>query len=222
MREGRVTCSQCRGIGLQFDATTARRDLKRYRRRGPAGTTRKLIRMLAADGVAGRTFLDVGGGVGAIQHELIGAGASGGTHADASPAYLAASRTEAERRGHADRVRFVGGDFLDVHHELQPADIVTLDRVVCCYPDMPGLIDASASHARRSLGLVYPRDRPWVRALFGLANLIQRVRRHPFRAFVHRTEDVERRIEAHGLRKRAYARGLLWQVVVFGRPDAEA
>lgn len=222
MREGRVTCSQCRGIGLQFDRKTARRDLGRYRRRGPTGTTRKLIRMLAADGVAGRTFLDVGGGVGAIQHELIGAGASGGTHADASPAYLAASRAEAERRGHADRVRYVGGDFLEVHHQVQPADIVTLDRVVCCYPDMQGLIDASASRARRSLGLVYPRDGLWVRAIFDLVNLLQRLRRHPFRVFVHRTEDVERRVAAHGLFKRAHARGLLWQVVVFGRADPQA
>src|SRR5690606_1243975 len=60
-----VTCSQCRGIELQFDEKAARRDLGRYRRRGPVGTTRKLIRMLAEDGVVGRAFLDIGGGVGA-------------------------------------------------------------------------------------------------------------------------------------------------------------
>src|SRR5690606_33180807 len=115
--------------------------------------------------------------------ELMRSGAARGTHADASPAYLAASRAEAERRGHAERIRYVAGDFLDVHEELPEADIVTLDRVVCCYPDMPGLIDASAAHARTALGVVYPLDAGWVRGVFRLINVIQRLRRHPFRVF---------------------------------------
>ncbi|MDH5588764.1 MAG: class I SAM-dependent methyltransferase, partial [Gemmatimonadota bacterium] len=162
-----MACRQCEGIEAFFDDGVARRELRRYRRKGVGGTTRILLEALrspsAGTGVAGRSFLDIGGGVGAIQHELMAAGATHGTHADASPAYLDAARSEGERRGHADRVRYVLGDFVDVADDIEPADVVTLDRVVCCYPDMPALVDASASRALESYGLVFPRVTPLTR-----------------------------------------------------------
>ena len=56
----------------------------------------------------------------------------------------------------------------------------------------------------------------------GTLNLVQRLRRHPFRAFVHPTAAVEARVTSHGLSKSFHARSLLWQVVVFSRPSAPA
>jgi hypothetical protein len=213
-----VTCSQCRGIELLFDDRTARRELKRYRRRGASRSTRKLLGLLEDLGVRGRSFLDIGGGIGAIQHELMAAGATGGMHADASPAYLTVSREEARARGHEADMEYVEGDFLDVADRTAPADFVTLDRVICCYPDMEGLIDASAPKARVAYGLVYPRDTRIAGWVFGMANLIQRVRRHPFRVFLHATAAVEERVARHGLHKRAVHRGWIWQVAIFDRP----
>ena len=43
--------------------------------------------------------------------------------------------------------------------EIEAADVVTLDRVICCYPDMEALVGRSAERALRLYGLVHPRDR---------------------------------------------------------------
>lgn len=210
-----MTCSQCVGIERQFDDAVARRQMKRYKRRGPDKMTRVLLDALISEGAAHASFLDVGGGVGAIQFGLLEAGAAGGTSVDASPAYLEAAREEASSRGYAGRIRYVSGDVVEVQHGIEPADLVALDRVVCCYHDMPALVDATASRARRAYALVYPRDTRLTRFAIRLLNLAQRLRRHPFRAFVHPTSAVEARVEAHGFRRVFVRRSLLWQAVVF-------
>ena len=210
-------CAQCRGIEDMFGHRMAQRQLRQYRRKGPGKVTRWLIDAVAVDGVEGRTFLDIGGGVGAIQHELMDRGAAGGTSADASPAYLAAARAEAEARGYADRVTYLDGDFVERAAEIEPADMVTLDRVVCCYPDMPAMLGAAAPLARRALGLVLPRRIWFIRAGVTLVNLIQRLRRHPFRVFVHDPDEVAAVLKRHGLSRRYLRDGFLWRVVVFAR-----
>jgi hypothetical protein len=179
-----------------------------------------LVDALVRTGVGGASFLDVGGGVGVIQHELMARGASSGTSIDASPAYLATARSEAQERGYGDRMRYVEGDLVEERDRVEGADLVTLDRVVCCYPDMPALVDASASRARRAYGLVYPRDNALGRLAIGVVNLVQRIRRHPFRAFLHPTAEVEARVSRHGLTKTYHANWTVWQVALFTRTDA--
>jgi SAM-dependent methyltransferase len=210
-----VSCAQCNGIVQEFNDRLARRELRRYRRRGPVGSTRTLLEALRKQGVAGRSFLDVGGGVGAVQHELMAAGASHGTHVDASPAYLAAARDEAQRRGHADRMRYLEGDFVTLASELNAADVVTLDRVICCYDDMAALVDASASRARLLLGLVFPREHLFMRFGVRVLNFVQRIRRRPFNVFLHGTAAVEARIRTHGFRKVVHAHSPLWQIHLY-------
>lgn len=212
-----MTCCQCQGIEQMFDDRMARRQLRHYRRKGPAKATRRLLEAIAAGGIGGRTFIDVGGGVGAIQHDLMGRGAARGTSADASPAYLAVARTEAEARGYASRMRYVDGDFVERAGELEAADIVTLDRVVCCYPDMPAMLGAAASLARSSVGLIIPRGTRLMRFGVGVANLIQRLRRHPFRIYVHDPDEVEAVLAEHGMSRRYLRDGLVWRVMVLGR-----
>jgi len=212
-------CAHCRGIEDMFGHRMAQRQLRQYRRKGPGAVTRRLIDAVAVGGVEGRTFLDVGGGVGAIQHELMDRGAAGGTSADASPAYLAAARAEAEAQGHADRVNYLDGDFVERAVEIDPADLVTLDRVVCCYPDMPAMLGAAAQLTRRTLGLVFPRRTWFIRSGVALVNLIQRLRKHPFRVFVHDPSEIEAVLGQHGLSRRYLRDGFLWRVTVFGRED---
>ena len=214
-----MTCCHCQGVQQMFDDKMARRQLKHYRRKGPAKATRQLLEAVTAAGVGGHTFIDIGGGIGAIQHDLMDRGAVGGTSADASPAYLAAARAEAEVRGYADRVRYIGGDFVERADELEPADIVTLDRVVCCYPDMPAMLGSAAPLARRTLGLIIPRGTRFIRAGVGLVNFIQRLRRHPFRVFVHDPDEVEAVLEGHGMSRRHLREGMVWRVMVFGRQN---
>lgn len=217
-----MTCSQCCGIERQFDDRVARRQLRRYRRKGPEKTTRLLLDALYGTGVDGASFLDIGGGVGVIQHELMASGATSGAGVDASSAYLEAARDEASARGYEDRMRYVEGDFVDAHEGVEAADLVTLDRVICCYPDMEALVDTSASKARRAYGLVYPRDNAVARLAIRLINFLQWVRRHPFRAFVHPSEAVEARVRAHGLTRTFHETSTVWQVVLFTRESTAA
>ncbi len=210
-------CPHCQGADRLFNHRLAAADLRHYQRHGPAGTTRQLLEALTAAGVAGQTLLDIGGGIGVIQHELRAAGVTEITSVDASRAYLAMARQEAERQGYADAARYLYGDFVALADDVDAADIVTLDRVVCCYPDMEGLLNAAAPRARRFLGLVYPRDKWWTRLGVMAINGFNALGDNPFRSFVHPTAAVEGIAASHALRKIVHHHGLVWQVVLFAR-----
>ena len=210
--------SCCQGIDSMFGERTAARDLERYRRRGPSGPTRRLLAELRAYEIDGASVLDIGGGIGAIQHELLAAGARQATSVEASAAYLRAARQETERRGHGEQITYHQGDFVALADLIEPADVVTLDRVICCYPDLEALVGRSADRARRLYGLVHPRDSWWARLACSLANLGCRVTRKPFRAYVHPVAAVDIAASGRGLllRRRAGV-GPIWQVAVYER-----
>lgn len=210
-------CGHCQDAEKLFTRRAARRDLRRYRRRGPLSTTRALLRALRTEALEGAVLLDVGGGVGALQHELLANGVSRAVHVDASEAYLRASQSEAERRGHRERVEYHHGDFVEMAGDLPAADLVTLDRVVCCYPDMPALVAASTARARRLYGLSYPRARRLTRFGLALGNLWFRVRGSRFRTYLHPPEAIGAEIERHGFRRVARARTVLWEVALYRR-----
>jgi magnesium-protoporphyrin O-methyltransferase len=204
----------------QFDARHAARQLRDYHRSGPMRMTRALIDALAEGGVDRQTVLDIGGGVGAVHHELLRSGAATAVDVDASRAYISAAHEEAVRQGHEDRVQYVAGDFVAVAPEIAPADLVALDRVICCYPDMASLVGRSASLARRRYGLVYPRDTWLSRVGIRIINLQFRLTRSRFRVYVHRTAEVEAILADHGLERRLHRTSLIWQLSLFERPAA--
>ena len=212
-----MSCPHCRGAEKIFDQGTAERDLKAYRAHGPGATTRLLIAALKAAGVADRTLLDIGGGVGAIQHELLKDGARSAIAIDASSAYLHAARQEAERQGHADRIAYQQGDFVELAPQLPQADIVTLEKVICCYPDMRALVGLSSARAGKLYGVVFPRDTWWMRLGGRFFNLFLRLQRNAFRFFVHPTAAIETVVRANGLERRYYRKTLFWQVIVYAR-----
>lgn len=213
-----MACEQCQGLERFFDQRTAERQLQQYRKRGPDKTTRLLLAALQAEGVEGLTLLDVGGGIGAIQLALLKAGVTSATDVDASTAYLAAAQTEAQREQVAGRVTYQHGDFVDLAEQVAPAGVVTLDRVICCYHDMRGLVSQSAAKATRLYGVVYPRDTWWTRAALVVGNLLLRSQKVTARVFVHPTAVVDALVRAAGLERRYQRDGVFWQVVVYARP----
>lgn len=212
-----MTCDQCRGIENMFGRRRAEQQVARYRRRGPNKTTRMLIEALKAEGVGGLTLLDIGGGIGAIQLALLKAGVSNATDIDASTAYLAIAQFEAKREGLGERIEYHFGNFTDLAADVAPTGIVTLDRVLCCYHDMRGLVGQSMTKATKLYGLVYPRDTWWTRAVITAGNSMLRLRRDPFRVFVHPTEAVDALIRGSGLVQRYHRTAGAWQVVVYAR-----
>ena len=212
-------CAHCGAIDATFNRRVAEWDLRRYRRKGPHRSTRALVAAIReAGGVAGASVLHVGGGVGAVTHELLAAGAARATLVEASASYLAAAREEAERRQTAARVDLRQGDFVALAAELRPADVVTLDRVICCYPDMESLVASSARRARRLYGAVYPRDGWWMRLAVAAVNLAQRVRGSAFRVYVFPTAAIDAAVRRAGLAPRSRRRGLVWVVALYERP----
>jgi magnesium-protoporphyrin O-methyltransferase len=213
-----MTSCGCERIESKFDEAYAAEKLELYRRAGPDASTRALLEALLAEDIDGKTLLDIGGGVGAVQHALLKAGVVSVQEVEASAAHVAACREEAEHQGHADLIEHLMGDLGSVAGEVEPADIVTLDRSVCCWPDMPDLSERSAVKARRFLGIVYPRDVWWVRHGWrAYSNVRQVLRRNPMRVYTHRTGDVEAILARHGLERHSYTEVGVWQVVVYAK-----
>ncbi len=176
-----------------------------------------LLAGLETAGVDGKSLLDIGGGVGAIQHGLVEAGVTRVTDVDASTAYLEVVEQEAMRRGYAEHARYHHGDFVELAAEIDAADVVTLDRVICCYPDMDALVGLSSARARFSYGLVFPRRTWYLKLARPLINAIFRLRRNPFRVFLHKSEDVDAVVTRNGLSCASRQRSGVWNVVVYRR-----
>lgn len=212
-----MNCSQCQGIEELFSEDYVAGELKRYRRRGPDKTTRILIDALKETNVDGLTLLDIGGGLGTIQHEMLSAGVQHATDIDASNAYINAARAETARRGYAGQVDYQHGNFVDLAANIPPADIVTLNRVICCYPDMKKMVSLSVSRAGKVYGLVYPRDVWWMKIGLVIQNFVLRLQRSRFRTYLHPTEAVEALIRGNGFERHFYKETFAWQIAVYSR-----
>ena len=192
-------CSHvCEATARQFGEKRAAADLRQYRAKGPGPTARLLLAGLAKAGSPPERLLDIGSGIGAVTFELLKRGTTSAIGIDLSPAYVAAASTEVVRLGRSNSARFIHADFLDVASELPSADVVTLDRVICCYPDHERLLDEALLHADRYVALSYPRDFWYIRLWVRLENLGRRLRKNPFRTFVHSPATIENRIRRAG------------------------
>ena len=164
-------------------------------------------------------MLDIGGGVGAIQHAMLSAGASAATAVEASTAFAKAAEEEAKELGWSEQVEVKHGDFVELADTLPPHGIVTLDRVICCYHDMKSLMGLSAVRASKLYGLVYPRDVWWSRIAFRFGNLFFWISRNPFRVFIHPDAGVKRILDQVGLTRVFYRKTFFWQVAVYARAE---
>lgn len=213
-----MVCPHCKSAEKVFSDSWAQNELKDYHKKGAAKATRLLLGVLKEAGVGGKSLLDIGGGIGVIQHELMTAGAAHSVDVDASTAYLQIAQAEAEKLGYADKAQYVHGDFVQVAPEIETADIVTLDRVVCCYPDMRALVDLSSQRAREFYALVYPHDNLLMRWGIHIFNFFAfKIWGSPFRTYIHPTREVEAIIQGNGLNRIFYKPTGLWQVFVYKR-----
>ena len=96
-----MPCCQGQDFDRMFDARRARKDLRAYNKHGPRGATRRLLDALRLSvrelGTGDFTHLDIGGGIGVLQHELARDGAAQSTAVDASRPYLELLRQAAAR-----------------------------------------------------------------------------------------------------------------------------
>ena len=213
-----MTCRHCQSANDIFSQQMARDELKSYRKRGPTNSTNALLKVIRAEGVAGLTLLDIGGGVGAIHHELIKSGVGSAVDVDASTAYIESSKQEAERQNHSDQISYQFGDFVDIAADIDAADIVTMDRVICCYPHVEKLVQLSSERAQKLYGVVYPRDNWLSRLLIPVFNFfVFKLRNNPFRVYIHSSQVIDSIIQQNGLNPLAARNVGVWRVAVYRR-----
>ena len=210
------SCCRPESYGAFFTRKGAQRALRRYRRRGLDPLSRRIASVVREHGIRGGTLLEVGGGIGALEVELLVAGAERATSVELSPEYEDAAGELAREHGVADRLDRRIGDFVQNGH-IDDADAVVMNRVVCCYPDYAALVGAAAARTRRLLVFTFPRQSRLVRAAFGLMNLWLRLTRNEFRAFVHPVHAMLEVAQRRGLSPIAEHRGAFWQLAALER-----
>jgi magnesium-protoporphyrin O-methyltransferase len=217
-----MSCCSGKGCDEFFNERVARRDARRYRRKGLDGNARRIVELVRRGGLEGKTVLEVGGGVGAIQLELLRAGAKRTVNVELSPAYEPYAAELLRVNGLDGRAERRILDFAGGAKELAPADVVVLHRVVCCYPDYEALVGAAADHARDQLLLSFPRDAWWTRVGLGTINLLQRLRRKTFRVYLHAPAAILGVASSHGLETASREQGPLWELISFERSIGRA
>src|SRR6266516_2869980 len=212
-------CCAPSGYDEFFGEKQARKDARHYRKKGLHAPARWIVDMVRSRGLEGATVLEPGGGVGAIQLELLKAGATHATVVELSPGYEEEAVALAREAGLEERIERHLGDFAaDV---VADADVVVLHRVVCCYPDYERLLGAAASHARRVLVFTHPPRNVVSRALFAAGNLFMRLRGRDFRAFAHPPQALIATVRAHGFEPFAFRFGGIWRGAAFVRAQEE-
>jgi 2-polyprenyl-3-methyl-5-hydroxy-6-metoxy-1,4-benzoquinol methylase len=196
-----------------FTGRFARRMAKRYRKRGLTPAAARIVTFVTDHGVDGASVLEIGGGVGELQLELLRRGATRVTNVEISSNYEEEAALLLQRFGMTDRVDRRLVDIARSPEEVEPADVVVLHRVVCCYPDYQRLLAAAAAHARRLLVFSHPADNPATRAVIWSENSLRRLRGNAFRAFVHPPQAMVAAAEGAGLRTTYRHHSWDWEVV---------
>jgi magnesium-protoporphyrin O-methyltransferase len=215
-------CCDPRGCDDIFGSRFAVHRARRYRRHGLDPTERRIVEFLVRRGVEGSSVLEVGGGLGEIQIELLRAGASRATNLELVDAYEAEARRLADEAGVGDRVRRHLVDIAVTPQQVERADVVVLHRVVCCYPDAGRLLAAAADHAGGVLVFSHPPRNLVSRGILAVQNAFFRLTGKTFRTFAHPPQEMVGVLRRHGLRPVYEHRGTVWHVMGLERPGAPA
>jgi 2-polyprenyl-3-methyl-5-hydroxy-6-metoxy-1,4-benzoquinol methylase len=174
----------------------------------------QLIEGIRRARLEGTTLLEIGCGAGHLQRALLQAGAHHGVGVDLSARLLEEARHEAQNAGLAARTDYRQGDFVDLADEIAPADIVILDKVVCCYPDAERLLAAALDRTQRVLALTYPRDRAATRVGVALMTALLRLAGCRFRPYVHDPASIQQWIRRGGFHRHSSVNTFAWSTEI--------
>jgi 16S rRNA G966 N2-methylase RsmD len=185
---------------------------KRYRAKGLDKVAQRMVDFLERQGIEGATVLEVGGGVGDIQLELLKRGAARSINLELSAGYDEEATRLLRETGLEGRVDRRLHDIAVDPEGVEAADVVVLHRVVCCYPDYEHLLGAAADHARRLLVFSYPPRNRVSRLVVAAQNLLFRLLRREFRTFAHPPAAMLGVLAERGLAATFTPQALVWQV----------
>ncbi len=205
-----TSCCRAGPCEAVFKPRMARRSLDRHRKKGPDDLERRMLAAVSAGGLDGVRVLEIGGGIGTLQSELLEAGAAQGEVVELVAAWEPYALELARERGIAEQTSFRVADILESADSVEEADVVLLNRVVCCSPDGIALAGRAARLTRRALVLSFPRDVFWVRAGLRLVNIGMRLMGRSFRVFLHPPAELVSSAEGGGLTLAETGHGRLW------------
>ena len=211
-----MACCTLEGTDKMF-SSQAKRYAKRFRRRGLDRAQRYVVAELERFGVEGTSILEIGCGIGGLHLTLLRKGAASAFGVEISGGMIAKARELAIELNVSERTKYLQGDFVSAHGEIPSADIVVMDKVLCCYADPNLLIQRSAVRANAFYAVSYPRDRWLARIGFGSSQRIGKLLRWSFHPFYHEPSELDRMVQQQGLREVASQTTPIWQVKVFRR-----
>lgn len=216
-----MVCKQCQELEKIFDEDNAVDELESYHEKGPSRSTQILLKAIRSEDISGMTLLDIGGGIGAISLDLLEDGLLQSTSVEASTAYIELGQKEAQRLGYDDRIAYHHGDYTVLADQINGADIITLDRVICCYPDMEKLVNISSSKASKLYGAVFPRDTWWLKIGGKIAlPFVRLFTRSTFTFYVHSNAEINSIIRSNGLELLFSRTKSIWNIVLYARQTA--
>lgn len=176
-----------------------------------------MLALLPDASVVQARVLEIGGGVGALQAELLKRGAANGEVVELVNAYRPFALELARAAGVADRTAFRVADVLGDPASVDPADIVMLNRVVCCSAEGPALVAVAAGLTRDMLLLSYPRASVVARWLSRAQHAIFRLLRRKYRFYIRSERVILGAAEGAGLTVVARERGAIWEYTLLKR-----
>lgn len=203
-----------------FDEREAARTLKRFQKRGLDSAAAPMVQAVAERGLEGATVLEVGVGSATALTTMLERGAARGIGYDLSPEYEAAATQLLASKGLSDRAELRYGDFVADAATAGSADVVFLNKVVCCYPDRPRLVDAATGATTRLLAMSFPRRRWLTRAGLKVINVLLRLRGTTFRVHLHDPKAIAAQVASHGLVEEATGTTPMWEWHVWERKVA--
>ena len=212
-------CAHNRDTG-RFFGWLAARYRKRFARKGLEPSQKQLMKGLTSSGFTNASLLDVGCGTGYLHQWLLQAGAKSAVGVDLSAAMVEEARAQAQELGLGERTNYREGDFVELADTLSPADIVILDKVICCYPDAEGLVRRSARMAARVYAFTIPRDRWTVRLAVCAGRLFLALIRCKFRTYVHDSAAIDRSLTHLGFARVFEECTFVWLTRVYARGSA--
>ncbi len=211
------SCCIHAGAAERFFSRFAKHYRKRYLKSGLEASQRQLLAGLEQVGFEKASVLEIGCGVGYLHQRLLELGAASATGIDISHEMVVEAQHLAEQRGVESRVNYRQGDFLECCDQLESAELVVLDKVICCYPDAENLVQRSLEKSDRIYALTIPRDRWFVRLGLNAMGLLLWLFRSDFRSYLHDPVLIEEWITRQGYVKSYQNQTLCWLSQVYRR-----
>lgn len=211
-------CQNVNDLDNTFGEKEALKDAEHYLRHGLNRRNKKLIAPMLAWRGAPLEVLEIGCGAGMLHHELLRRGiASFARGVDAASGQLTAAKRNAEQLGLMERTAYFKRDFAQSPEEFASADIVLLDRVVCCYPYLEQLFSNAAQRTRRFLAVSLPIDPWWAKAAFVVLDKVLTLFGSGYHPYLHSHAALKALACAAGLSLTHTDREFIWQIYVFER-----